>query len=88
MDISDGAKDDLRWFIVMMDHAPLSCVSLERLVNVHTDKVDVVIDASDDVLCVLVPVCREHIYVRFTVDEMLLVQLATAGNSTIALCLL
>ncbi|RLN53164.1 hypothetical protein BBJ28_00021026 [Nothophytophthora sp. Chile5] len=65
---SEAAKDDVRWFLVVLRTARLNSIPLTRFAAVQSPDWHIFMDASDRGLCALFPARREYLQVEFTED--------------------
>lgn len=81
--VSDEAKDDLRWFKVIIGIGRLNAIPLARFVCRHEPHYQIQMDASDQGLCALFPARREFLQVKFTPEEQELIHHCNeTGDST------
>jgi hypothetical protein len=73
-EVSNEAKDDLRWFEVIIRIGRLNAIPMARFVRRHEPHYEIQMDASDQGLCVLFPGRREFLKVKITAEDQELVQ--------------
>ena len=80
--ITASARDDLRWFLLILQHAGLNQVSFTRFTNSTAPSVAIFMDASDLGLCALNPARKEYLQVRFDAAELRQIATFKAGASS------
>ncbi|KAE9013574.1 hypothetical protein PR001_g15373 [Phytophthora rubi] len=67
--VSSDAKDDLKWFLVILNESRLNAVPLSRFILTEEPMWHVFMDASDFGLCCLLPARKQFIQVEFSALE-------------------
>jgi hypothetical protein len=77
--LTEGACDDLRWFLAILSATDLNSIPLARFLRSQRPAVEVFMDASDEGLCALYPARRAYLQVRFD-EELSSIRDLTAGR--------
>lgn len=72
--VSAGAKDDLRWFELVLSTGALNAIPLARFVRRHEPDYHIQMDASDRGLCALFPARQQFLQVEFNYEELQLIE--------------
>ncbi|KAJ8556596.1 hypothetical protein ON010_g9370 [Phytophthora cinnamomi] len=72
--VSEQAKDDLRWFDLILTIGRLNAIPLQRFTRRDEPSFEIFMAASDRGLCALFPVQQEYLQVRFDTNELELIR--------------
>jgi hypothetical protein len=80
--ISPGSREDIRWFLAILDRVQLHSIPLERFSATQEPSIHIHMDASDIGLCALWPARKEYLQVRFDPVEQQLIQSHKTGDDS------
>ena len=80
--VTDCARDDIRWFLSLLEHHALNSIPFLRFTQAQQPTVAIFMDASDMGLCALFPARREYLQVRFDTAELQLIAAANQSGAT------
>ncbi|OWZ13026.1 Cleavage induced protein [Phytophthora megakarya] len=78
--LSDGIRDDLRWFLADLAADELNTIPLSRFMHSRLPVMELNMNASIERLCALYPARREYLQVRFDAKELSSIEDLKAGR--------